>query len=83
MIGGVLSGQIPQGQGAVALQGYNSLLRAQEQERRQDAGGRNLTPQELEGFVAQVVEIVGRHVPPERLRAFSEEIGAFIDEASG
>ncbi len=28
MIGGVLSGKLPQGPGAVALQGYNTLLRA-------------------------------------------------------
>ncbi|MDP9485020.1 MAG: hypothetical protein M3Q49_04365 [Actinomycetota bacterium] len=81
VIGGVLSGQIPQGQGAVALQGYNSLLRAQEQERREDVGGRNLTPQELESFVATVVDIVGHHVPPERLRSVVEELGAFIDSS--
>ncbi len=77
---GVLAGEIPQGPGAVALQGYNTILRACEQERRQEAGGRNLTPQELESFVAQVVDIVGRHVPPERLRSVVEEIGAFIGE---
>ncbi|MDP9477187.1 MAG: hypothetical protein M3R38_16170 [Actinomycetota bacterium] len=80
VIGGVLSGQIPQGQGAVALQGYNSLLRAQEQERREEAG--HISPEELQLLIEQIVAIVGRHLPPERLRGFVEEIGQFIDEAS-
>ncbi len=82
VVRGVLAGEIPQGPGAVALQGYNTLLRACEQERRQEAGDHNLTPQELESFVAQVVDIVGHHVPPERLRGVVEELGAFIDEAA-
>ncbi|MDP9480005.1 MAG: hypothetical protein M3R38_30800 [Actinomycetota bacterium] len=82
VIGGVLSGEIPQGQGAVALQGYNSLLRAQEQERRLEVG--HITPEDLSKLLAQVVEVVRRHVPEhERFRAFSEEIGALLDEAAG
>ncbi len=83
VIGGVLSGKIPQGQGAVALQGYNSLLRAQEQERREDVGGRNITPEEMRALTAQVVEVVRHHIPEtERFRAFSEEIGRLLDEAA-
>ncbi len=82
VIGGVLSGEIPQGQGAVALQGFNSLLRAQEQERRLEVG--HLTPEDLSKLLAQVVEVVRRHVPePERFRAFSEDIGVLLDEAAG
>ncbi len=83
VIGGVLSEKIPQGRGAVALQGYNSLLRAQEQERREDVGGRNITPEELQLLMAQVVELVARHLrDPARIRAFSEEIGALLGEGS-
>ncbi len=83
VIGGVIAGKIPQGPGAVALQGYNALLRAHEMERREEVG-RNLTPEELERLMSTVVDIVRRHVPePERLRSFVEEIGAFIDEDSG
>ncbi len=79
----VLAGELETGRAAVANQLINTRLRAQEQERRQEeAGGRNLTPQELESFVATVVDIVGHHVPPERLRSVVEELGAFID-ASG
>ncbi len=79
----VLAGELETGRAAVANQLINTRLRAQEQERRQEeAGGRNLTPQELESFVATVVDIVGHHVPPERLRSVVEELGSFID-ASG
>ncbi len=83
VIAGVIGGKIPQGPGAVALQGYNTLLRATEAERRQEVG-RNITPEELERSMTTVVDIVRRHLPePDRFRAFSEDIGAFIDEASG
>ncbi len=83
VIGGVLAGKIPQGPGAVALQGLNTLIRAHEMERRQEVGS-NLAPEQFESFVATIVDLVGRHLPePERFRAFSEDIGTFIDEASG
>ncbi len=75
-------GDLPQGQGAVCLQGYNSLLRLREQERREEAG--HISPEELQLLMAQVVELVARHLrDPERLRAFSEEIGRLLDEAAG
>ncbi|MDP9488082.1 MAG: hypothetical protein M3Q49_20220 [Actinomycetota bacterium] len=83
VIAGVIAGKIPQGPGAVALQGLNTLLRAHEMERRQEVG-RNITPEELERLMATVVELVGRHVPEsERLRAFLEDIDALLDEDSG
>ncbi len=83
VISAVISEEIPQGSGAVALQGLNALLRAHEMERRAEVG-RNLTPEELERSITTVVDIVRRHLPePERFRAFSEDIGTFIDEASG
>ncbi len=83
VIAGVIAGKIPQGPGAVALQGLNTLLRAHEMERRQEVG-RNITPEQFEMLIATSVDIVRRHLPePERFRAFSEDIGAFIDEASG
>ncbi len=82
VIQGVLAGEIPQGPGAVALQGCNALLRAHEQERREEVG--HLTPEDLSKLLAQVVEVVRRHVPePERFRAFSEDIGLLLDEAAG
>ncbi len=82
VISGVLAGSIPQGQGAVSLQGYNALLRVHEFERRQEGG--HITPEELSRQMAMVVEVVRRHVPePERFRAFSEDIEALLDEASG
>ncbi len=81
---GVLAGEIPQGPGAVALQGYNTILRACEQERRREVGGHNISPEELQLLMAQVVELVARHLrDPVRLRAFSEEIGTLLGEASG
>ncbi|MDP9481563.1 MAG: hypothetical protein M3R38_38860 [Actinomycetota bacterium] len=78
VVRGVLAGEIPQGPGAVALQGYNTILRACEQERRAEAG--HISPEEMQALTAQVVEVVGRHLHGPALRAFSEEIGALLGE---
>ncbi len=80
VIGGVLSEKIPQGRGAVALQGFGVLLRAHEQERREETD--HISPEEMRALTAQVVAIVGRHLHGPALRAFSEEIGALLAEAS-
>ncbi|MDP9479068.1 MAG: hypothetical protein M3R38_25880 [Actinomycetota bacterium] len=76
----VLAGTVDRGNAVVVNQILNTRLRLAELERRQEAGDHNLTPQELESFVATVVDIVGRHLPPERLRGFVEEIGQVIGE---
>ncbi|MDP9479081.1 MAG: hypothetical protein M3R38_25945 [Actinomycetota bacterium] len=84
VIGGVLSGQIAQGQGAVMLQGFNTLLRVHEMERREEVGHHNISPEELHRQMQTVLDLLGRHVPePERLKAFSEDLAALLDEASG
>ncbi len=82
VIGGVIAGKIPQGPGAVALQGFNVLLRAHEHERRAEVG-QLITPEELHRQMQTVLDLLGRHVPePERLRAFSEDLAELLD-ASG
>lgn len=53
VIGGVLNGRIDKGPGSVALQGFNVLIRATEQERRL------LETQELEERLAQLEEAAG------------------------
>ncbi|MDP9479866.1 MAG: hypothetical protein M3R38_30095 [Actinomycetota bacterium] len=78
VISAVISEAIPQGRGAVALQGFGVLLRAQEQERREEGG--HISPEEMQALTAQVVEVVGRHLHGPALRAFSEEIGALLGE---
>ncbi len=78
IIAGVLSEKIPQGRGAVALQGFGVLLRVQEQERRAETG--HISPEEMRELTAQVVGVVGRHLHGPALRAFSEEIGALLGE---
>ena len=81
VIGGVLGGQIPQGRGAVVLQGFNTLLRLHELERRQEVHD-SLTPEEMQRQVGMIFEVMQRHVPPERWKALDEELGAILDEAS-
>lgn len=81
VIDGVLDGSIPQGQGAVALQGANALLRVHEFERRGEEHGRNITPQELSEQVRMVLELVQRHVPePERFERFARDVDALLGE---
>ena len=84
VIGGVLSGQIPQGRGAVALQGFNTLLRAHELERRQDAAGDDgrVSHEEMLRQGQMFADLVERHLPRERWQAFNDELGAILDEAS-
>ena len=85
VIGGVLGGQIPQGRGAVVLQGFNTLLRAHELERRQDATGDDgrVSREEMLRQGRMFADLVERHLPREGLRAFNDELGALLDEASG
>ncbi len=81
MIQDVRCGDLPQGQGAVCLQGYNSLLRLREQERREEGG--HISPEDFSRLTEAVVELVTRHLPETaRLRAFSEDVAQLLD-ASG
>ncbi|MDP9488114.1 MAG: hypothetical protein M3Q49_20385 [Actinomycetota bacterium] len=81
MIGGVLSEEIPQGRGAVALQGYGVLLRAHEQERREEVG--HISREDLSTLLEQVVGVVGRHLHGPALRDFVQDLDALLNEDSG
>ncbi len=78
----VRCGDLPQGQGAVCLQGYNSLLRLREQERREE-GGHNLSPEDFSKLTEAVVGVVGRHLHGPALRAFVADLDALLNEDSG
>jgi hypothetical protein len=54
VIGGVLNGQVEKGSGSVALQGFNVLIRATEQERKL------LETQELEERIAALEETANK-----------------------
>jgi hypothetical protein len=81
VIGGVLSEKIPQGRGAVALQGFGVLLRAHEQERREEVGG-SLSHEEFSKLTEQVVGVVGQHLHGPALRAFVEDVGKILDASA-
>lgn len=80
VIGAVLSEEVPQGRGAVALQGYGVLLRAHEQERREEAG--HISREDLSTLLEQVVGVVGRHLHGPALRAFVADLDALLGEDS-
>ncbi len=81
VISGVISEEIPQGRGAVALQGFGVLLRVHEQERCEEVG--HISREDFSKLLEQVVELVGRHVrDPEQLQSFVEDIDNLLD-ASG
>jgi hypothetical protein len=80
----VLAGTVERGNAVVVNQILNTRLRLADLERRQEAGGHNLTREQFEMLIATSVDIVRRHLPElDRFRAFSEEIGALLDEDSG
>lgn len=85
VIGGVLAGSIPQGRGAVILQGFNTLLRVHELERRQGTPDLDvLSPEEVRRQMRMVFDLLRHHLPPEQLRAFSDDLNALLnEEASG
>ena len=85
VIGGVLAGKIPQGRAAIMFQGFNALLRVHELERRKEAAGDDgrVSHEEMLRQGRMFADLAERHLPREGLRAFNDELGALLDEASG
>ncbi len=83
MIGGVLKGGLPSSHAAVIFQGYNTILRICELERRQSVVRAFMTHEEMAAQTQVVFAVLQRHLSPEQLRALDEELGEILDEASG
>lgn len=75
----VRSGELDKGVGAVVFQGYGVLLRAAEVELRRSE---IVTPEDLKGTMATVVELVQHHMPErDRMAGLNEDLDRLLQGA--
>lgn len=82
LIDRVLKGEVPSSSAAVIFQGYNTIMRICEVERRRSVA-HALTPEELSSQMQTLFGVIERHLTAEQLKALDEDLAKILVEGSG